>query len=61
MVEVNGHKINGAQRDTVLVLPGETVKVVLMQMKLVNGSCIVILAWHMPTGMMTYLEVDPAK
>lgn len=59
VVEVNGHKIDGAIRDTVLVLPNETVKVVFDATN--NGKwflhCHIV--WHMPTGMMTYIEVTP--
>lgn len=60
VVEVNGHKINGALRDTVLILPGETVKVVFDANETGKWFLHCHLAWHMPTGMMTYLEVDPA-
>ena len=60
VIEVNGHKIDGAMRDTVLVLPNETVKVIFDAPA--DGKwflhCHVV--WHMHTGMMTYLEVTPS-
>ncbi len=60
IVEVNGHKIDGAIRDTVLVLPKETIKVVFDATASGKWLLHCHLAWHMHTGMMTYIEITPS-
>ena len=57
VVEVNGKKIDGALQDTVLVQPNSTVKVIVTANH--NGKWLLHChnMYHMPTGMMTYIEV----
>lgn len=57
IVEVNGKKIDGALQDTVLVQPNSTVKVVVTADHKGKWLLHCHNMYHMPTGMMTYIEV----
>lgn len=57
VVEVDGHKIDGAIRDTIEVLPDQIVKVIFDANNPGKWFLHCHIAWHMPTGMMTYIEV----
>ena len=59
VVAVNGKKIDGAIRDTVLVLPQQTVKVQFDATTTGRWFLHCHIGWHMGAGMMTYVEVMP--
>lgn len=61
VVEVNGKKINGSIRDTILVLPNSSVKVIFDATELGKWLIHCHTLYHMHTGMMTYLEVISNK
>lgn len=61
IIEINGKKIDGAVRDTILVLPKSTVKVIFDAVEPGKWFIHCHMLYHMHRGMMTYLEVIPKK
>ncbi len=57
VIEINGKKIDGAVRDTILVLPNSTVKVIFDASEIGKWFIHCHNIYHMHTGMMTYVEV----
>jgi FtsP/CotA-like multicopper oxidase with cupredoxin domain len=57
VVSINGKNINGAMRDTIEILPHETVKVVFDADEPGKWFLHCHIGWHMPTGMMTYINI----
>lgn len=58
IVKINGKSIDGAMRDTVLVLPHSQVEVQFVADQLGKWMLHCHTLYHMEGGMMTYLEVD---
>ncbi|MFN7094748.1 MAG: multicopper oxidase family protein [Burkholderiales bacterium] len=61
VIKINGKKVDGAVRDTVLVLPNSSVKVIFDATATGKWFIHCHILYHMPAGMMTYLEVVPNK
>lgn len=58
IVEINGHKFNGAVRDTVLVTPGEKLKIIFDANEKGKWLLHCHMLYHMHSGMMTYFNVE---
>lgn len=61
IVEVNNKKVDGAIRDTILVMPNSSVKVVFDATAPGKWFIHCHTLYHMHTGMMTYIDVIPDK
>lgn len=59
IISINGKRVDGAIRDTVLVPPNSDIKVVFDATEPGKWLVHCHLLYHMPNGMMTYLEVIP--
>lgn len=61
VINVNGQRIDGAMRDTILVLPDSSVTVEFIASNSGKWMLHCHMLYHMGTGMMTYLDVIPSK
>jgi FtsP/CotA-like multicopper oxidase with cupredoxin domain len=61
IIEVNGKKVDGAIRDTILVMPNSSVKVIFDATTPGKWLIHCHTLYHMHTGMMTYIDVIPEK
>lgn len=61
VISINGKRINGAMRDTILVLPNSKVTVEFIASNSGKWMLHCHMLYHMGAGMMTYLDVTPRK
>lgn len=61
VISINGKRINGAMRDTILVLPNSKVTVEFIASNPGKWMLHCHMLYHMGAGMMTYLDVTPRK
>lgn len=61
VISINGKRINGAMRDTILVLPNSQVTVEFVASNPGKWMLHCHMLYHMGAGMMTYLDVTPSK
>lgn len=57
VININGKKIDGAMRDTIEILPHETAKVIFDADAPGKWLLHCHIGWHMPDGMMTYIDI----
>lgn len=61
VININGQRIDGAMRDTILVLPNSQVTVEFIASNPGKWMLHCHMLYHMGAGMMTYLDVTPSK